>query len=259
MSCIRRIVFLAAIAALWPCSQGAEDKKDGKTNEPPKIIGAFPFAISAGATNKFKVRGLNLTNATALHFPSAEKLSALIKSRLKATVPDKADPKKLGDTELEVHLAIPDDFPAGDLSFFISTPDGDTSTNQIRIVESKLLFDEKEPNGAFRKPNQIKVPQTICGTIEAANDVDVFRLIGRAGRTLRVESLSVAYGSSLDPIVTLYDSKGHTLAISDDASGSTDASLRFDFTRDGDYFLSIVDAHDRGGATYCYLLVARDE
>src|SRR5687767_8312132 len=184
MNCIRRFVFLAVIAALLPCSHGAEDKKDEKKKESPKIVGAFPFAIAPGATNKFKVRGLNLTNATALHFPSAEKLSAVIKSRGKATVPDKADPKKLGDTELEVQLALPDGFPEGDLSFFISTPDGDTGTNRSRVVETRLLFDEKEPNGAFRKPNQIKIPQTIRGTIEAANDVDVFQFSRRAGETL---------------------------------------------------------------------------
>jgi hypothetical protein len=259
MSCIRSLLFLAVLAAVSPCSRAAEEKKDGKTNEPPKVIGAFPFAVSAGATNKFKVRGLSLTNATALRFPTAEKLSAEIKSRGKATVPEKADAKKVGDTQLEVELTLPNDFPPGDLLFFVNTPEGDTGTNRMRVVESKLLLDEKEPNGAFRKPNQIKVPQTVRGLIEAANDVDVFQFVGKVGQKLRVESLSVAYGSSLDPIVTLHDSKGHVLATSDDASGSADASLRFIFTKDGDYFLSVIDAHDRGGPTYGYLLVFREE
>ena len=255
MSCIRSLLFLAVLAAASSISRAAEEKKDGKTNEPPKIIGAFPFAVSAGATNQFKVRGLNLTNATALRFPTAEKLSAKIKSRGKAAVPEKADARKVGDTQLEVELTLPNEFPPGDLAFFINTPEGDTGTNQLRVIERAILFDEKEPNGGFRKPNQIKVPQSVRGLIEAANDVDVFRFEGKAGQKLHVESLSVRYGSPLDPIVTLYDSKGHTLITSDDVTGSADASVRFVLANDGSYFLSIVDAHDRGGVMYGYVLV----
>ena len=259
MSCIRSVLFLVVLVAALPCSRAAEDKKDGKTNEPPKIIGAFPFAVSAGATNKFKVRGLNLTNATALRFPTSEKLSAEIKSRGKATVPEKVEAKKVGDTQLEVELILPDDFPAGDLAFFVSTTDGGTDTNRLRVIERTILFDEKEPNGGFRKPNQIKVPQTIRGTIESANDVDVFQFRGKAGQKLRVESLSVRYGSSLDPIVSLHNSKGHTLVTSDDVAGSADAFFRFTCANDGTYFLSVIDAHDRGGPTYSYLLVVGEE
>jgi hypothetical protein len=259
MSCIRSLLILAVLAAASPFSRAAEDKKDGKTNEPPKIIGAFPFAVSAGATNKFKVRGLSLTNATALRFPTAEKLSAEIKSRGKAAVPEKADAKKVGDTQLEVELTLPNDFPPGDLAFFVHTPDGGTDTNQLRVIERAILFDEKEPNGGFRTPNQIKVPQTVRGFIEAANDVDIFQFERKAGQKLRVESLSVRYGSPLDPIVTLYDAKGHTLITSDDTTGSADASFRFSIAHAGNYFLGIVDAHDRGGATYGYVLVVREE
>jgi hypothetical protein len=259
MSCIRSLLYIAVAALALPSSRAAEEKKDEKKKELPKVIGAAPFAISTGTTNKFKVRGLNLANATALRFPNAEKLSAEIKSRGKAAVPEKADAKKVGDTQLEVELVLPDDFPPGDLAFFVSTPEGDTDTNQLRVIERAMLFDEKEPNGGFRKPNQIKVPQTVRGLIEAANDVDVFQFEGKAGRKLRVESLSVRYGSPLDPIVTLYDSKGHTLATSDDAAGSADAAFRFTLAHDGNYFLSIVDAHDRGGAAYGYVLVVREE
>jgi len=258
MSCIRSVLFLAVLAAALPFCRAAEDKKDGKTNGPPKLIGAFPFAVSAGATNKFKVRGLNLTNATALRFPAVETLVAEIKSRGKATVPEKVDVKKVGDTQLEVELMLPKDFPPGDLAFFVSTSDGDTSTNQLRVIERAILFDEKEPNGGFRKPNNIKIPRMVRGLIEAANDVDVFQFEGKAGQKIRVESLSVRYGSSLDPIVTLYGSKGHTLITNDDATGA-DAFFRFALTYDGNYFLSIMDAHDLGGAMHGYVLVVGEE
>ncbi len=251
-------MLLALTATLLP-THAAEDKKDEKKKDPPKITGAFPFAIIPGTTNKIKIRGLSLTNATAVHLPTAEKLAAEIKSRGKASVPEKADPKKLGDTQLEVELVLPADFPAGDLPIFVTAPEGDTSTNQLRVIERALLLDEKEPNAGFRKPNDVKLPQTIRGTIEAANDVDVFRFTGRAGQKVRIVSLSARYGSTLDPILTLHDAKGHTLVSSDDSGGAADALVRLTLPSDGPYFVSIIDAHDRGGATYGYVLAVEAE
>ena len=259
MNCIRRLLLLLTLTATLLPAHAAEDKKDEKKKDPPKITGAFPFAIVPGATNKIKIRGLSLTNATAVQFPSAPKLTAEIKSRGKASVPEKADPKKLGDTQLEVELVLPADFPAGDLPFFVTLPEGDTNTNQLRVIERGLLLDEKDPNAGFRKPNEIKIPQTIRGTIEAANDVDVFRFTGRAGQKVRIESLSVRYGSTLDPIVTLHDAKGHALVSRDDAGGKPDALISFTLAQDGVYFLSIMDAHDRGGPTYGYALLVSEE
>lgn len=259
MNCIRRLLLLLALTATLPTARAAEDKKDEKKKDSPKITGAFPFAIIPGATNKIKIRGLSLTNATTVHFPSAQKLTAEIKSRGKATVPEKADPKKLGDTQLEVELVLPADFRAGDLPFFVSGPEGDTNTNQLRVIERGLLLDEKEPNAGFRKPNDVKLPQMIRGTIEAANDVDVFRFTGRAGQRVRIESFSARYGSTLDPIVTLHDAKGHALVSSDDAGGKPDALISFTLAQGGSYFLSIIDAHDRGGPTHGYALVVSEE
>lgn len=257
MSSTRKLI--AAILAIALCSQAADEKKDEKKKEPPRVTAMIPFALSTGMTNKFVVRGLSLTNATALRFHSNEKLTAEIKSRGKATVPDKADAKKVGDTQLEVMLTLPPHFPPGDLPFVIATPDGDTATNRLRVVQRELLFDEIEPNNGFRKPNSVQIPQNIRGTIGAAADVDVFKFQGRAGQKLRIELLGAAYGSFLDAIVSLHDTKGHVLVTCDDVPGSSDPSFTFAVPTDGTYFLSVMDAHDLGGVGYDYLLSVRSE
>jgi hypothetical protein len=260
MSCTRRLLLgLAVAAVILPC-RAADDKKEEKKKEPPRITGVVPFAVVSSVTNKITIRGLNLTNATGIRFPSASNnFSVEIKSRGKATVPDKGDPKKLGDTQLEIGLVLPQDYPSGDLPFVVETAEGDTTTNLLFAVAKNLLLDEQEPNGGFRKPNNITMPQTLRGVIQEPNDVDVFRLEAKAGQKLRIESLSTRYGSPLDPIVTLYDALGHTLASSDDASDSRDALIRFVVPSDGAYFVSIIDAHDRGGASYVYALVVSEE
>jgi len=258
MSCTRKLPLLALAVALVAPVHGAE-KKDEKTNAPPRITMALPFAVVPGVTNKIIVRGISLTNATEIRFPSSElKPVVEISSRGKANVPDKADPKKLGDTQLEVRLWLPPDFAAGDLPFIVNTPGGDTNTNLLQVVAKALLLDEQEPNPGFRKANPVALPQTVRGVIGEASDVDVFRFRGNAGQRISIITKSTRYGSSLDPILNLYDAKGHVLATSDDTTG-LDARITAVLPRDESYFFAINDAHDRGGATYGYVVEIRSE
>jgi hypothetical protein len=251
MNCSRKLLWLMA-AAFVPLLSAAEDKKDEKKKETPKVTMALPFGVTPG-TNKITIRGLLLTNATAVRLLSAEDATAEILSRGKATVPDKADPKRIGDTQLELRILLPEKFPVGDLPFIAFTPDGDTSTNFLHVVTRAGMFREKEPNPGFRKANDIALPQTILGTIQDANDVDVFHFKGRAGEKISFATLSGRYGSTLDPILNVFDANGHALKTSDDAK-DLDAHLTLTLPRDGDYFLAINDAHDRGGLTYSYAI-----
>jgi len=258
MSCTRKLPLIALAVALVAPVLGAE-KKDEKTNAPPRITMSLPFAVVPGVTNKIIVRGTSLTNATEIRFPSpGQKPVVKITSRGKATVPEKGDPKKLGDTQLEVRLWLPSDFAAGDLPFAVSTAEGDTNTNLLHVVAQASLLDEKEPNPGIRKANPIGVPQMVRGVIGEASDVDVFRFQGRSGQRVSIETKSTRYGSSLDPILNLYDAKGHVLATSDDTAG-LDARITAVLPRDEGYFISINDAHDRGGPTYGYVVEIRAE
>jgi hypothetical protein len=250
MNCSLRLVLVAAVALASVIGNAAE-KEAAKTNATPKIVMALPFVVAPG-TNKVTIRGLLLTNATALRFPS-NALTARILSQGKAVVPDKADVKKVGDTQIEVEIVLPENFPTGDILFGVSTPDGDTNTNLLHAIEGKGVFNEKEPNPGFRKANTIALPCLIRGMVQDANDVDVFRFEGRAGEKISAKTLSIRYGSILDPIITIFDANGHVLKTSDDAK-DLDAELMVTLPRDGDYFLTINDAHERGGVTYAYAI-----
>lgn len=259
MSFTRKLAGAALAAGLLLPAHGAEEKKDEKKPDPPKVIATLPFALVVGATNPFTIRGLALTNASEVRLLSASPAPTVeIKKRGQASLPDKGDPKKLGDTQLELQLVLPDDFPPGDLSFTVVTPEGDTGTNWLRVVAKQLLREEKEPNPGFRKSNEVAVPQIIRGVVQEANDVDVFRFRGEAGQRIVIETRSARYGSALDALLTLYDAQGQILKTSDDV-GSLDARVVQVLPRSGNYFVAVNDAHDRGGATYTYLMEIRAE
>ncbi len=255
MSFIRKLL-VATLAAAATVS--AAEKTEEKKKETPQILLALPFTLVKGETNKIIIRGLLLTNAIEVRFPSAAHLMAEIKSRGKAIVPDKGDPKKLGDTQLEVALTLPMDFPPDDLPFTVSTPEGMANTNLLYVIARHQLSEEKEPNGSFRQPNIVTLPRTIRAVIQEANDVDVFRFKGQAGQRISIETKSARYASALDAILTLYDSGGHVLKSNDDANGP-DARLLFQLPRDNDYFFAVNDAHDGGGIAYSYVVTIESE
>ena len=90
--------------------------------------------------------------------------------------------------------------------------------------------------------------------IKEHDHVNVFRFKGQRGWNVRLEICAARLGSSLDSIVTLSDRRGHTLATSDDTEDTPDSILNFTLPENGEYFATVIDAHDKGGPTHAYLL-----
>lgn len=250
------MLFVCAIASVQ-----AEDKKEEPKKEPPRVVVVIPLGVEAGTSNTIKIRGINLTNATALRFPDLKSpVDAKIISAKKIDLPKEADAKKMGDTQVEVQLLLPPETPAGPARFVVVTPAGDTQpTNVLLVLAPGSLVKEKEPNGGFRQAQEIPFSRPLLGAIQEANDVDVFRFTGRAGQTIVAEVQAARLGSLLDASLMLYDSTGHVQAGHDDGPSGADPELRFKLPADGTYFLSLFDAQDKGGPTHVYQLIVRIE
>jgi hypothetical protein len=251
----RRFLVAATLFIAWAWvtlpTLGQQDKgKDKKT--PPKVIMTLPLGAVPGQTVKFTVRGLNLDKATEIRFTS-ESIKAKILSTGKADVPEK-NPQQSGDTQLVVEVVIPKDLAEPELTFEVETPEGTTKPHKIP-VESKLpVVSQKEPNDGFTTAQKVPVPVLIDGLIDRAGDVDVYAIEGKAGQKLVMEVFAQRYGSLLDSMLTLYDQNGQQVAFGDYVPDSLDARLQVTLPRDGTYYLTVIDAHDRGGATYPYRL-----
>jgi hypothetical protein len=82
----------------------------------------------------------------------------------------------------------------------------------------------------------------------------VFRFRGAAGQQIAAEIFARRAGSLLDSVLTLYDSRGALLITNDDADKNADSRLTTTVPADGDYLLSVQDAHDRGSPWHAYEL-----
>ena len=148
--------------------------------------------------------------------------------------------------------------PTGKGTPFLVEAQRDTpiGTYPIRVETSQgisniLLFtvgafpevDEEEPNDSIAKAQALKsTPITVNGTLTGA-DRDFYRVAGKAGEHRVFEVEARRCGSAIDPVLEIYDARGHLLARDEDAPGiGVDARLEYTFPREGDYYVEVHDA-----------------
>jgi len=232
----------------------AEDKPSAP-KKPPKVALAHPLALPVGKATKVVVRGWELEQVNEVRVSQPDvQLKLLVKS--KAAVPNKQDAKQVGDTQLELELTVAAEPVSGELTLVLVTPETESTSFSLLLGASEPRIDEVEGNDGFRQAQSIQVPQVVDGALHADQNVDVFVFELAAPQTVVIETIARQRGSALDSLLTLYDDQTNILEISDDQRGTTDSYIERQLPA-GRYFLSLQDAHDRGGPAHPYRLVVR--
>jgi len=124
----------------------------------------------------------------------------------------------------------------------------------------RVLTDPTEPNDDPSTATQIAYGQSLQGTIAVSGDVDFYKFDGQAGDLVTVEVRAEVDGSSLDSVLTLYDSDGQTvLAFNDNFADwwwvTNDSKLvRFPLPHDGTFYLKVEDYWGSGSENHFYTL-----
>ena len=254
----RALVVLWAVAAGAPLGR-SQDEKKAPPDPKPRIAMALPLSVTPGATAKVTLRGLNLDQATEVKLAEAVLgATVVVKSKGKAEMPKETDPAVYGDTKVELEIKLPELAPEK-LLLVAVTAAGQTAPYELLVLPKDKLVLEKEPNGGFATAQPVEAGQVVQGCVSQALDVDVFRIAGRKGEAWVFEVEAQRRGSVLDAMLLLHNKDGQTLAAVDDTKASRDPSLRVVLPADGPYFITVMDAHNSGGATHVYLLRIRRE
>lgn len=253
---LRRLRVCAA--ALWTVQGLAEGQKsEAKKPEPPAIAVVLPLGVEAGSRQKLTLRGLNVTNATAVRLTGlTPTLTAEIKDRGVAAKIDGFDTKRVGDQRLEVELSLPSNTSTGtNIALVVVSPDGESKPFPLFVAAAGQIIGEKEPNNGFREAGALDDGKTVRGALETLTDVDVFRCELKAGQTLRAKVVAERLGATLDATLSLYDAQGRLLTGNDDAQGSgRDPLLEFKAPSAGRYLLAVSGVTEKAGAAAVYLL-----
>jgi len=187
--------------------------------ELPFLDGIFPLGGQRGKSIELSLRGRNLDGLSRM------------KLRIQPNAP-------LGQQEIRAHTAKGYSNPA------------------LIDVGELPEFTETEPNNSTTNANAITLPVVINGRIGGERDVDEFKFKAGKDQTYIFEVEASRFGSPLDAVLYLSDSKGTVIQQNDDAVGA-DARIERKFAEEGEYFIRIRDLLQRGGDDFGYRLSVR--
>ena len=172
-------------------------------------------------------------------------------------LPKPKDGKTPSLTSLKLKFTIAKDALPGVRDFRLATPRGASTIGQIVIVGDPIV-NETGNNNSQKTAQAITLPATICGAIEQAEDVDVFKFTASKGQRLsflvrsqRLQDRIHDLQKHIDPILTLRTQAGSTLASSDNYFFA-DPFLATTAPSDGEYTLEIRDVRYQGNGNWQY-------
>jgi hypothetical protein len=248
------LLFLLVLTPTAP-SQDKKDKKDPA----PKVFYAVPLVVKFGEKQKLALRGKGLAGVKEVKVGGADGATVKVLGAKAVAVPNNYPGERVGDSEVEVELALPKGTKTGEVKLTAVGPTGESNAYAILVRDALPAVAEKEPNDGFDQAQVITLPATVEGTIKAERDVDVFRFEGKKGDKVRIEVQAARFGSPVDAFVTLYDARRAVVDSADDTDGTPDPVLVVTLPKDGAYLVSVIDAHDLGGPNFGYRLVVRKE
>jgi hypothetical protein len=220
----------------------------------PMITHVNPVAVQRGHTSEVTVEGQQSFAGAYKFLTEGAGLSAEV-------VPGPAGKGLVRSVKLKV-TASPD-AALGVREFRLATSLGLSSLGQIVVVDEPVIV-ESGPNNTPAQATPIAAPCVVCGRIEAAEDVDCFKLQAHAGQILTIEVLGARLEDKihdlqkhLDPLVTLLDAEGREVAASDDGYFS-DPLLTYAVPKDGTYVVQIRDAKYDGDPRWVYAMRVTD-
>jgi hypothetical protein len=234
----------------------AQKKEEPKKEPPPKLIVAPILGVDPGKTTKVTVRGLQVDTVTEIKLQEPKASGKVLGKGKKVPPPNNSDPNKIGDSEIEIEVTLPSEVPGRTVPFTLIGPGGESNSLSLLVNDSPRI-PEKEPNDGFKQAQLISFPAVVEGKIQQGQDVDLFRFEGKADQEIVVEIQATEFGSPLEPMLSLWD-RNQQLLTTADGDQKTDPVLKYKLPADGSYYLSLLDAHDQGGAIFVYRLRFRD-
>ncbi len=227
----------------------------------PMLMSVHPVAARVGETSEHTIKSRYSMYGASQVLVTGEGVTGEI-------VPHEAEggdaQKKPNLQALKVRFTVAPDALPGVRDFRIATPQGASTVGQLVIARDPVVSEQKD-NDTPEKAQTVSVPATICGTIEKGEDVDYYRFHAAAGaslsfhvRAMRLQNRIHDLQQHVDPILTLRNEAGVTLAASDNFYYG-DPFIAHAFEQEGDYLLEIRDVRYQGNQYWEYSIEVSDQ
>lgn len=245
-----RVAILSLLLFASPLAAFAQTPKPDDL----QILLATQLGLVPGETTKLTLRGMKLDGATEV-LASSDKAQIKLLNKGGANVPQKQEANRVGNTQVEIEITLPADFPPGMLELRVKTGAGETKPYAIEVGGPHAVVSDKEGNDGFKQAQPIALPQIVLGSIQGNQDVDVFVIDAQAGQKLSAETIADRHGSGLDAFLAVYDANGRVVKLADDLPNTRDARVEWTTSTAGKYFIVVSDSLDLGGPAHAYRLI----
>jgi hypothetical protein len=226
----------------------------------PMLMSISPVAVQIGATTECTIEARYSLHGTYKVFVSGDGVTGEVDP------PPALKPgeKRPNANKLKVRFKVAKDALPGVRDVRLATPLGASTLGQLVVARDPIVQEASGNNDSMQKAQTIPLPCTVCGTIEKREDVDYYKFHVSAGATWtfhvrchRLEERIHDLQEMADPILTLKNSSGATLA-SNDNTFAADPLLCHRFDREGDYYLEIRDVRYLGDRYWNYSIEIND-
>ena len=156
-------------------------------------------------------------------------------------------------SKLDVRIKVEDDCLLGEHVAQVRTTRGISGLRSFYVGPFTEIV-EAEPNNDPDSAQAVTQNVTVNGVI-TTEDVDVFKIQATAGQRLSIEIEAMRLGHWFDPFISLVNSNGFEIAVSDDSSlNKQDGIISLQIPDDGEYFVVVREASYGGDANCRYRL-----
>lgn len=242
---MRRLVL--AVSLIAACAQTASAQTAF-----PMLMSLKPVAVQVGTTSEITVN-----SRYSMH--SAESVLVTGGGVLGEVVPPevKKDDNTPNVTALKIKLTVAADALPGVRDLRVLTAQGVSTVAQLVVVEDPVAV-EQAKNDSVTEAQGIKLPATVCGCFEKAEDLDFFKFKVEAGQSLvfhvrsqRLQDRIHDLQAHSDPILTIRNAQGSTIAAADNVFHG-DPFLCHRFEQAGEYLLEMRDVRYNGNQYWEY-------
>lgn len=253
------ILMFGALAAY----AAANDSPSGTRITPPTLREISPLGIPRGGAFEVTIVGYNLASAKSIYFSEPSIKARITRIR---ELSDQDDLRLGGNgtpltvdlgplparNEITAEIDVASETPIGPVNFRVLTSLGLSPQGMLSIEPFYGESADKEPNDTPDTAVETLLPAILVGAISKPGDVDYFKIRAAAGEQIVLENNGRMLGSSLQPVITIYDESQNTLQqFTEDGAHRVNA-FAHTFEKAGTYYIRISDYQESGSSRHFY-------
>lgn len=229
-----------------------------------QITRTHPVAVQRGTSATIEVSSnFTLNGAHATFFDPPGVRMEFAESEVKASEWKDPAESDIGQA-FRFQVIVPKGQLPGVREYRIATDQSVSSVAHLLVTDHPIVIEQSKDNSSPIHAQRVPVPSAVCGVVEQFEDVDYYRVSGKAGQDLvcqifaqrvtrAIHCMAIRYPKIhlMDSMLTLIGPEGQIVGQNDNHVGG-DALLHVRLPATGEYVLEVRDTRYAGDPRYTY-------